>query len=296
MTIVNTKVNTKVSTLTKLVQQGSKLNLIPEYKTVLEAMTTEPSITDKKLQNLWLKQMVDGGYYAKAEFLDMFSVHAEDSALFNWKNPSELIPTKIGTPVFTAHKGFKGDSINGSCLDLKFTALTMSTVSSNENFCAIVGVGDNVQENARDFGVIDPNNTDISISSRWSDDYAYYGSNTSSRDYLLNSNSIAHYAMSRANSSNVDIYKNLTKTSKTRSVIAALSSRSLYACGRNNNRVAEPNNKTIRYVFFFSYLTEMEVFDVINITENYLQAVNSGLFFLDEYDLNTIYNEETNYG
>ena len=52
--------------------------------------------------------MVDGGYYAKAEFLDYFSTHSQDTALTNWRNPGTFNPSEVNAPAWGQYLGYTG--------------------------------------------------------------------------------------------------------------------------------------------------------------------------------------------
>ncbi len=253
----------------------------PQYQAILNYLTAqaidEPSNTDKLYQARWVKKMVDGGYWAKAEFLDLFST-PENMSLINWKAPGTRNPAKINTPAFVAYEGYKGSTATSSCIDALFQANIHAAVSSQNSICMITGVGDNMSEDIEDVGVKDANNMWLSVGSKFVDGYSYHGACAGTRDTVASSPGKAHFAVSRGSATHIDCYQNLTKTTKARNS-AAFIVRKIFACGYNNNNIPVPNNKTIRYLFLFSYLTETEVQGVINITEEYLQSVGTGLFF-----------------
>jgi len=252
-----------------------------QYQDLLDYLTAqtidEPSNADKLYQARWVKKMVDGGYWAKAEFLDLFST-PENMSLINWKAPGTRNPVKINTPAFVAYEGYKGSTATSSCIDTLFQANIHAAVSSQNSICMITGVGDNVSEDIEDVGVKDANNMWLTLGSKFVDGYSYHGACAGTRDNVGSSPGKAHFAVSRGLATHVDCYQNLAKTTRARNS-AAFIVRKIYACGYNNNNTAVPNNKTIRYLFLFSYLTEAEVQGVINITEEYLQSVGTGLFF-----------------
>ncbi len=247
---------------------------IPEYDAVLDAMSVEPSLADQTIQNTWLKGMVDGGYFAKAELLDLFSVDNSGNSLLNWKSPGTFNPSKSGSPAWEAYKGYTGSS--GNFIKNNFIPSTNGTLIGQDNICTIIGLGTDLSDNKPDFGVRDGSTVSLLL---WAN-YPAYGlitrCNSTSEQYLTNTNSIKHYTMSRNNSTNYDRYVNLSKVNLT-SASTGLPSKELYTCALNDNGSASSGSRQVRYVFVFSYLTEAEVTGVINLTEAYLDNYGAGL-------------------
>ena len=114
---------------------GALLNqIIPEYEAVLSAMTTKPNETDKRNQNKWLKAMVDGGYFAKSEFLLLFSTHTGGS-LINWKEPGVRNPTLINEPAFADYKGYTGDQINSRAIRTNVVPYNDFAIATPNSVC-----------------------------------------------------------------------------------------------------------------------------------------------------------------
>ena len=118
----------------------------------------------------------------------------------------------------------------------------------------------------------------FAVISRYTGDVTYFYGMGPEFANRANTNSAKYFAMSRTASTKFDSYINLTKTELWRDT-DALPSNSLFACGSDPGTI---NAKTLRFVFLFSYLTEAEVLDVIDITNDYLKNYGTNLIF-DSY-------------
>jgi len=84
---------------------------IPEYSTLLAAMSTQPPDTLKVLQNNLAKTLIDAGIWAKGDRLFVFENHTNNGgeALLNWLNPAQSA-TNSGA----VHKPYFGMVPNGT--------------------------------------------------------------------------------------------------------------------------------------------------------------------------------------
>jgi hypothetical protein len=231
-------------------------------------------------QARWLKKMIDGGYYDKAELLDMFSTHSADSSLINWKNPEVFNPYLIGAPDFKIYQGYNGT--NGR-VNLNFIPNIDKTLISQDNICAIVGFGKDWNGSQDDFGssgALDVGR--ISIRTRHSNNLGYIRLNDNIANSFSNRNAIKYISISRNIGSEYTLCINKIPT-----IITAnsngLSTTELIACGFNDNGTIGGNNNDIRFVFLFSYLTDLEINDIIDITEEYLRDYHTNIINYGEY-------------
>jgi len=255
-------------------------NVIAEYESVYNAMTVKPSWQDKWIQNVMLKSLVDGGYYSKAEVLDVFATHSANEGLFNWRNVSVHNPTKVISPLFSQYKGYKGANSNGSCIDKNFIPNIDKTVITDTSMTVLLAVLDEVSENFKDFGRASyADNKNIYINSRV---------NSSNRTdvnvmaaagvrYEGITSSIAHVAASRVDNVNHHVYRNKAAKVTSARVSTGLPSTSMVVCGCDENGVKIGSNKTIPYCFIFSGLTDAEIWGVMDIMDNYLKKYNNGI-------------------
>jgi|GEM_PF-4932345 hypothetical protein len=254
-----------------------QLPILPAYAAVLEAMTVKPSESDQVAQNKMMSGLDSLNVLSRCEFVDVWATHDRQSAKLNWVNPGTFDPTEVNTPVFDAYEGFKGVSATNSCLKLNFNPSTQATKVGQDDACAIIGVGDDLdEENAVDFG-----STRFRINAKKT---SVNGYETSLSEFYTNgnwnSNTKKHYAISRNNGANYDIYINRSKFNvehATNTVSSGLGT-DMYACAFGYlGSPSNYNNKHLRYAIVCSYLTPAEVRAVMDIMEEYLQAVGTGL-------------------
>ena len=253
----------------------NNVGFISQYQSVWNSFTNKPTVADAKIQNYTLNALVAGGYYAKAELLDVFSAHSNTAgeSQKNWKNPGTFDPTIVNSPGWVAYAGFTGAATK--YIELNFNPTTNGTLVSQNNICMIWGVGTNVDETTYDVG-----GNDAAVYFRHrarSSNFARMYCNDATAKTGANASSIKHYAMSRGVAANYDSYINLVKVNQ---VVAStgLVNISLLACGVNGNGSKVGCTKQLRYVFIFSYLTQAEVQAVMGIMNTYLTNYGTNLY------------------
>ena len=249
-----------------------------EMEDVWDAMTVKPNHATLQAMDAMMSSLIDGGYFAKAEFIDIFAVHtnANLEACINWHDPGTFNAIPDGPPAFTAYQGFTGNFAGVKFVDLNFNPVADGVAIGQDNICVVMGVGNNIQQTYRDFGASDDT------------DYLTINSYDASNQFLARCNSTTtigrshtdgkkHFAMSRNNAANFDMYMNLTKSNKVQASTGEVNA-NLFCCGYNNNGTPAASDRQVRYVMLFTYLTETEVYDVIGIMETYLDAIGTGLY------------------
>lgn len=259
----------------------SATTLNDEYYAVYSAMVTKgatPSSTDITIQSEMMKSLVDRGYYAKAEFIDIFCTQSGASDI-NWKDPSNHNPIPVNSPVFEEYVGYTGSSAGNKYVRLNFIPSSDGVNITKTNLCLIYGCASDVKEDKWDVGVFD-GSTSLSIMSRDSvDSINMFANADASGLALTNTNSIGHYAFTRNNNTTHFDFKNVyLDTRPGNNAAENLVTKELYACGRNQNGTPAPCNRTISYVMLFSYLNKWEVEEVVGIMERYLRNYSEGLF------------------
>jgi len=242
--------------------------LCNEYNTVLSAMTTTPSPADQTIQNRMIKALVDGGYYAKAEIIDIFATHNQNDSLINWKNPNNFNPTKQGNPAWEQYAGFTGAGTD-AYIKTNFNPSTHGTIIGKDNVSIVFGIATDAFENSDDVFSGAAATSPIGCKTRAAVTNGYIRGycNDKTQTAIVNTNAIGHYAYSRSSSAGYDVYKNSTKT---------------YAGNASVAMASLPidlirSTKQMPYFMLFSSLTETEVQAVINIMEEYLDSYNNGL-------------------
>jgi hypothetical protein len=139
------------------------------------------------------------------------------------------------------------------------------------------GVGTDSADDNSDVGVISTGVASLFAISRHSSGSFFGRCNSNTSKSVTNANSIKHYAISRGGAASYDRYFNLTKTTIS-DASTGLPIHEMYGCGRNTDGTSvSRNNRQLRYIFLFSYLSESEVQAVMNITEAYLDNYGKGL-------------------
>lgn len=256
------------------------LDSCAQYISVFNAFAVKPVAADIVIQDTMLKALVDDGYFAKAELLDIFSAHNEAASLFNWKAPTGAFnPSKVNSPAFEQYGGFKGNSATGSTIRTNFIPATHRTIMGNRNVTWIIGIGDDVNENAWDFGAFNGGSAYTGLISRNANQASFRLQSSGTPAARANANSKKHYAVSHlVTGGTIDTYLNLVKATTTGVFYYGDDTNEIYVCGFNSNGTIAANNKTVRYILGFSYLTEVEVLAVIGIMEAYLDNYGKGLY------------------
>ena len=249
----------------------------PQYKAVYDAMPTKPSSVDAQIQQWLMNEVVDRGYYAKAQIIDIFCTHSADSSLINWKSPGTFNPSAVNGPAWEQYKGYTGNPTGTKYLRSNYIPFSDAVNITKSNIAVAIGIGTDVLDNGgRDYGVYDGNTT-MALYTRWLDFMNPTFNNDSSLDYA-NTNSIGHYVISRNLTASFSFYKNMAKVADPAGNNAAetLLTKEIYICGRNNNGTPEPNKKQVSYFILCEYLTETEAYDLVRIMETYLSYYSAG--------------------
>jgi hypothetical protein len=254
-----------------------------EYDIAHYYFGTKPSSGDAVIQNTMLKALVDGGYFAKAELIDVFSMHNEVDSLWNLKDPTKFNPSKDLNPTWTIYEGFTGGTRGEryNLINLNFNPSTDGTLVGQDNICVIIGVGsdiDTIYGADADFGGSSADDVScLEINSRYYDQGYFKANDATGNPVLYNTNGKKHYAISRGNGANYDAYINLVKTTITQASTGLVDA-VLSACGSNyRNFWNQSSGRQVRYVLVFSHLIEAEALDVIGIMEAYLANYGKNL-------------------
>ena len=259
-------------------------NVLPaysaEYALVYNSMTNKPSAADALIQATMLDALVAGGYYAKAEFLDVFSAHSNTAgeSQKNWRNPGTFDPTLVNSPGWVAYAGFTGDTAGVKYTRTNFIPSANGTLIGQNNICAIIGIGNNIDNSTYDNGVTDGTNGLVlrSRSSAFASRCMVNGATSTTHTGMLGG--IGHFSLRRQNATQQICGKNSTFITVSANS-TGLPTKEIYTGGASNlNGVATVFGKQIRYHFLSSYLTDVELNAVIGIMETYLDNYTTGLY------------------
>lgn len=255
-------------------------NWMPQYRAVYDAMPVKPADEDAWIQNALVKKLVQKGYFAKAEVLDIFATHT-DGSLINWKDPTGIHnPTLINNPAFEEYAGYTG---SGGMLNLNFNAHTDGSLINPISFCMITASATEGQSDAGLVGAWDLASDKTHMIVRSSTDN--FVSSVSSLSFVSTPNlsAVAHFAMSRGQAGS---YIKMINSSLTQAAdgVDAFPNLSMGVCGMNFQGSFIACAKQIPYLFIFSYLNEAEINDVMNIMEIYLDHYGNRLGYQSPLD------------
>ncbi|OFY64770.1 MAG: hypothetical protein A2Y71_06270 [Bacteroidetes bacterium RBG_13_42_15] len=85
----------------------NNVGFVTAYQTVYDAFTTKPSVTQSRYYNRRVKQLVDGGYWARIDIFRFYANHINSAgeAVVNWKNPALYAMTLFNAPTHTPDQG-----------------------------------------------------------------------------------------------------------------------------------------------------------------------------------------------
>jgi hypothetical protein len=98
------------------IKSGGGASFNSEYQAILDRATVLgyalPSAGVRTLQNTLVKDLVDGGVWAKLDHLKIYAGSNADFSLINWITPANFLSTKVNSPTYGATFGFQGGVAN----------------------------------------------------------------------------------------------------------------------------------------------------------------------------------------
>lgn len=150
-----------------------------EYRAVYDALEVKPSADIAAYQNLFVKTCVDGGVWAKIDWLAVFSQTTKEGGLVNWITPGTKDPIIVlngGTMNFTALEGFQSN--DGAFIDTNLNLGDGGAYNYVQNRASAgIYIRNNIQENTMVFGVKDAT-SELSLQPRNALDRSAYQINT----------------------------------------------------------------------------------------------------------------------
>jgi hypothetical protein len=179
----------------------SKAPAVPEAETTayLNRLSGSYTTTQKDAVNTFIKAGKTDGWWSRCDVIVPFAMANEADALLNMK-AATFAPTKIGSPTFTAKKGFQSDG-STSKIETNYNPTTAGTGVGTDNFHISVYSLTNKLEAAAMMGstrdLIGPYNA-----SRFYGQMATTGSS-----YFADSNSLGSYLLSKGAAGAVRFYR-----------------------------------------------------------------------------------------
>lgn len=120
-----------------------------EAALVVAAFTAPPTNARKALIDNLVGSLKASGAWAIADLLNVLAAADSQAARTNWKNPGTFTLTAVGSPTFTADRGYTGDG-SGAYLDTN--CLASQLVNSVQNSCtAMCWTGNDVNSSIGEF-------------------------------------------------------------------------------------------------------------------------------------------------
>lgn len=248
-----------------------------EYNTVLAAMTTDPSTTNKGYQNTMVTALVNGGWWARMDQLFIFAteVNTGGEALINWKNPGTLNADNVHATAWTTLEGYgPGDGAN-DCISTNFIPNTHGSNYTQDDAAVGIYLMVNQQDAGFAFGAYTSDKSTTLI----------VRSATNTATYLINSgdgeavsNSVANglFILSRTASNRSDLYRNGSRTHYNTKLSGGLATNEILLLNRSVVDGFSTNTVAIFFVMD-GVINETEATAINTIFETYMDAIGTGV-------------------
>jgi len=194
------------------IKSGGGASFNSEYQAILARATALgyalPSAGVQVLQNTLVKDLVDGGVWAKLDHLKIYAGSNSDFSLINWITPANFLSTKVNSPTYGYAYGFKGNDTNAH-LQTGFTPSGSLNYKQDDASYFNYRKSENTVGQAQNYmGAFDGNNSSL-IGSNNSNSYELYMNSAGSGAVTYGSGGTVGLALiNRNNSSNYDVWLN----------------------------------------------------------------------------------------
>lgn len=209
---------------------------------------TNPSASAITAMNTLIVGLKADGNWTLLDRLWIFAQSVQGYARVSIKNPSSTQITEVNTPTWTANQGYTGNGTN-MYLNTNYNFSTSSVNASQNSLSYGVYVTTNVAEAKYDCGAFTTTGgtKDIVLSSRWSDNRTYIGTNSSTGEAnASNLDSRGMFSGKRIASNAQTALKNGSQIASLSDSTNALPSLNLFVLCMNNS--ATPSSFTTRRV------------------------------------------------
>ncbi len=115
---------------------GESAGYCKEANDLFEVMRVKPIPSRKKSIDRCIKSLIEEGIWTELDALWMPASHSEDTALLNWKSPTQYKLTAFNSPTFREGLGYKGNGSN-SYLKTNLTPANCVKYSTNSGFFGV---------------------------------------------------------------------------------------------------------------------------------------------------------------
>lgn len=245
----------------------------PEAEAYFAAMTVQPSDARKTLLNNLIVSLVNGGVWAKLDWLAIHAAHDAQAGRINATTPAE-IATAVNSPTFTTDRGFTGDGAT-SYLNSGWTPTGALYTLNNAHMG--VWIGTNVASTTQ---------TDLGLTSRSSigalgtTAARIFSNRTSlSSPALPTATSIGHTAWSRAISTEFVAYKDGASLGTVAGTTTSIVAQEFYICATNatdgSDTPTQFSTRRIQATHWGSNLTAGEIATLYTALSTYMTAIGA---------------------
>lgn len=238
-----------------------------EAKALFMAMDEQPDNFKKRLINRAIKRLIINGDWDKLSGLFVMASHTQQSALLNWKNPSQKL-TLVGSPQFEVDKGIT--TAVGKYIDTGINPATTAEYAADDALIMLY-INSNVAEDNADIDLRVDVFSRITLTSRNTSDNGLFALNSQASAFSSSvSTSVGCYILMRRTGGNAFLFKNKN----------ILSSRVDTGSIPNKNiligkRAENSNHTTKRYASFAIGSGETDNVFLNDIVTEYLTAIGA---------------------
>jgi len=207
-------------------------DLIEEYRTVYNSMTTKPSESVTLAQNTLVESLVNAGVWDKLDVFYNFAneINTAGEAQINWKTPGTRNATLVNSPIFTSLAGF---STNGSSsyINTNYTPSTHRvnySLNSASMFVYPTTVTEPLTQSMYDIGVLGGPSSGYISANFYSDNMARVELNTNVDWTVSSSQYTGFFVLNRTASNSTTLYRNKTSLGSTSAASADYPATTLY--------------------------------------------------------------------
>jgi hypothetical protein len=217
--------------------------------------------------------LVADGIWAKLDVLHVYATQNSTTALLNLVS-SSYAATYVGSPTFTADRGFTGVSGNNGAINTNFNPSTGSHVftqnSAHISAWSVIDIG----TTSIPFMGGSSGSWQAQLHAKFTDNNAYISINGPNAPSYANATRPGHYLANRSNSSSVQGYKNgVSQTSSSSNTSVALPNIVLVVCGSNNSGAVFTTVDQAAMASIGSSLSSTDVTNFYNRLRTYMTAV-----------------------
>jgi hypothetical protein len=246
----------------------------PETDTLIAALTGSYDGARQTAINTLISTLKADGVWSKLDQLCIVGLNSSDSVI-NWKSPGTLNASIVGSPTFTADRGFTVSSSN-----VINTNISINTASINhvQNSCSF---GYYCRTNNTTGPVVDMGFSVTGVYSeiapRWFGSAAFsIRTDTTVQTTAAEQNTAAFFAASRTGSTSSAFYRNSTQVATSSNASVATGTTTTFTVGGRSSSSFVSNRQYAMW-FIGGGLTATEEANLYNAIQDYMTAIGANV-------------------